>query len=169
MNFYFLFKALHIISMIAWMAGIPERVGYAAGFRKKFLTHSYSSPEGKIHKTDYFLKLLSQWGVPADGRSPDFFPSEGAEAELWQLLQKEGISQETPYAVLHVGGNWNLKRWPLEYFIRWIGLHLKKEPVCKIILCGTAKEEHLSKKIKESFPGGEVVSLSGKTSLSILA
>ena len=153
---------------LAWLAGIPERIGFQAPGGKRWLTRAVAFPKIKLHKTDIFLKLLEASGIPSDGRVPDFVPAAGAADELSALFYKQGIDGNSPYVVVHAGGNWDLKRWPAEYFMEWSRLFRQKFP-WKIILCGTDKEEALSDKIAQPFKSGEVVSFCGKTSLDALA
>ncbi len=150
------------------LAGIPERLGFWAPGRRRLLTRVVPLPEAPLHKTDLFLNLIEHLGIPADGRTPDFFPGQGTEGELRALLESHGILPGTPYAVVHAGGNWDLKRWPASYFVEWIRLLLQNYS-WKVILCGTSKEEALSKEIQAPFDDKEVINLCGKTSLDALA
>ena len=153
----------------ALMAGIRERAGYEGpGGRTRLLTRACPVPVKTLHKTDYFLHLLEFLGVPADGRVPDFIPQEGAKVELDALRESYGIPNGAPYAVMHAGGNWALKRWPESYFIDWAKLLIRKYS-WPIVICGTASEEALSKRICASFAEGQVVSFCGKTSVDTLA
>ena len=152
----------------AWLAGIPERAGYAGLGREKLLTRVIPDPGDRLHRTDHFLKLLHELGISGDGRVPDFYPKKEAEAELKDLLSLHGITVGQPYAVVHAGGNWSLKRWPAVYFVKWAKLFLERYP-WKIILCGTESEEALSREISSHFASEEVVSFCGKTSIDMLA
>ncbi len=188
MPFYSLWKYLRIVSelkkrrfdtaiffhrsktKVLWarMAGIRERAGYEGPGRRWLLTRPCPSPEKALHKTDYFLRLLEFLDVPPDGRTPDFIVPRESQSEFEALLKNHGIPTGAPYAVMHAGGNWELKRWPASYFVEWAKLFLKKFP-WKIILCGTFSEEALSIKITSNFKNGEVVSFCGKTSVDTLA
>ena len=152
----------------ALAAGIPERAGYAGLGREGFLTLSYPNPDGALHRTDYFLNLLHKLGIPEDGREPDFYPKKEAEHELVKLLETHGLKAGEPYAVVHAGGNWLLKRWPAGYFMKWAELFLERYP-WKIILCGTGSEKAVADEISAHFKNGRVISFCGKTSLDALA
>jgi len=150
------------------MAGIPERAGYDEKGRRWLLTRSCPRPEAALHRTDHFLHLLEFLGIPGQGREPDFRPRPEAQAELDELLESHGIVKNAAYAVVHPGGNWSLKRWPVPYFIEWIELFLKKYQA-HVILCGTLPEAALSEKISSHFKNGRVISFCGKTSTVTLA
>ncbi len=150
---------------LARWAGIRERWGCG---ESALLTRRAAYPDTKLHKIDYFLHLIGSLGIQPDGRMMDFRPPDGAEAELRALLDSCGVSPGEPYAVVHAGGNWDMKRWPADYFSQWIYLYLEKG--CgKVILCGTGSEQRIALGIASRFSPSQVVSLCGKTSLGALA
>ena len=153
---------------LAWLAGIPERAGYRVGSRVRFLTKSFPEPQGRYHRTDYFLNLLRHLEIPEDGRTPDFVPAEKAEVRAQALLARHGVASREPYAVVHPGGNWDLKRWPVSHFAEWIRLFQAEFPH-KVFLCGTSGEAALSDEIRSSFSHDRVISLCGETTLDELA
>ena len=164
----FLFHRSRSKALLAALAGIRTRIGLARGGRDWLLTHAVEPPQGPVHKIDVLLHLVSAAGVPSAGRWPEVEPTAEEEASLAKLLHGEGIASKDAFAVLHAGGNWELKRWPVDYFIRWIRLFRKKND-WKIVLCGTAGEAPLSQKILDAFPDGQVVSVCGRTTLGELA
>ncbi len=153
--------------LLAKLAGIEERFGYSSPARDRFLTRICPAPPVSEHKIDYFLNLLECFEIPSDGRSMDFVADPAAEKKVWELLVSEGVRKGEPYAVVHAGGNWDLKRWPAEHFAQWIHLY-KKEFPGKIILCGTEPENGIAIEIKSHF-SKEVLSVCGKTSFDELA
>ncbi|MBI2095484.1 MAG: lipopolysaccharide heptosyltransferase II [Candidatus Omnitrophica bacterium] len=155
-------------TLLAFAAGIPERYGYGVPGRRRCLTATVPSPAREVHKIDFFLNLLEPLGVPSAGRAPDFFPDPSANAKLQALLNASGIGPGDPYVVAHAGGNWELKRWPADYFVRWIRLFLAKFP-WRVVLCGTASEQGISDAIAGGFDSRQVTSLCGRTSLGELA
>ncbi len=154
-------------AFLARLAGIPERVGYATP-HNRLLTRAIPLPRAGLHRTDIFLNLIQSLEIPADGRTPDFFPKKEAGRELAALLEACGVASGAPYAVVHAGGNWDLKRWPAGFFAEWIRLFLKEYP-WKILLCGTKPEEPLVREIQSHLSGDRVVSVCGQTSVDTLA
>ena len=164
----FFFHRSRSKAFLAWLAGIPVRVGFSREGRGWLLTHPVAMPRGSLHKTDLFLYLLATLGISSAGRWPEMEATREEEKALNDLLLTEGISKEQSFVVLHVGGNWDLKRWPIEYFIRWTRLFLESRD-WKVVLCGSAGEERLARQVLQAFPGGKVVSLCGRTKLGELA
>lgn len=155
-------------AFLAFLAGIPERIGFARCGHRRFLTEAVPYPAQEPHKTDLFLHLVQAVGVRSDGREPDFEVTVQEKRSLEKKLMNEGLAPNDTYAVLHAGGNWPLKRWPIEHFIRWTGWFLEQTR-WKLVICGTASEEGLAREILSRAPGGNVVSLCGKTTLGELA
>ncbi len=145
------------------LAGIPERIGFETPGKKKMLTQTFAEPAKALHRIDHYLYLLQKAGIPSDGRHLEYNPAPETEEALWKR-----IGRNEPYVVLHVGGNWELKRWPAEYFVEWIRLW-RKEFREKIILCGTDAEIEIVDRICSNFSKDEVLSLCGKTSFDELA
>jgi heptosyltransferase II len=165
----FLFHRSRSKAFLMMLAGIRKRVGYARDGRDWLLTRAVAPPAGRLHKIDYFLHLLKSSGIPADGREPEMRPRPEEEASLEKLLASEGLAPGAPYAVLHPGGNWDLKRWPASYFIRWTRLFLEKNQDWKVVICGTKGEEALSRQIVGGAPSGKALSVCGRTTLGQLA
>ena len=153
---------------MARLAGIRERWGYWARGREGLLTNSVEPPAKKLHKIDYFLYLTEALGIASDGRLMEFAALPSAAAELKEILAKRGILPGDSYVVVHAGGNWNLKRWPEEYFAQWIYFILEKYGH-KVLLCGSDHESEIAQRIIGQFPKGKVHSLCGKTSLDVQA
>lgn len=156
--------------LIALLAGIPERKGFETAKKKNFLlTATVPAPRGKMHRTDFFLRILSEYGISSDDREPDFFPAKEAAEELGGLFAEKGLAISCDYAVVHPGGNWDLKRWPADHFSEWIRLFLERHPSWKIVLCGIAPEKELAEQILKSVRSERLVSFCGRTSLDALA
>ena len=155
---------------LAFLAGIPARLGFQSTPRRNFfLTRTFTPPPDGTHRGDFFLELLSAMGVASDGRAPDFFPSGEGAGELRKLLSAEGLQPSSPYAVMHPGGNWDLKRWPPRHFAEFAGLFLKAYPSMTLILCGTPPEKEIADEVLRQTASPRLISLCGKTTLDILA
>ena len=150
------------------LAGISERIGYDTPDRRRFLTRIIPPPANPLHKTDFFLNLLAAINVPSDGRVPDFFSDPEMEKTFLNRRREWGIGNGEPYAVVHPGGNWDLKRWPAALFIEWIRIFRKEYP-WKIFLCGTESEKLITDTIMREFSTDAVISLCGQTNLGELA
>jgi len=148
------------------LAGIPERVGYAYPKRDGLLTRRVSPDSDKKHRIDHYLGTLRAWNIPLDGRATEVSVTDG-ERERWRELKRQSGLGQRPYAVLHPGGNWDLKRWPLVNF-RPVAEHLVRRGM-NIAVIGTHRERPLATALKMKCDPGRLVSLCGQTDLGVLA
>lgn len=162
---------LHRSKTKVWLSllvGIKERWGYEAPGRSLFLTKAIPTPKERVHHIDYFLHLMNALGIESDGRHMEYMPSAAADVELDKVFKGVSLRRDEPYIVIHVGGNWDPKRWPTEYFAQWIYLMQEKYGY-PVIICGGEPEERLARRIYKRFTGRAVYSFCGKTSLGALA
>ena len=156
--------------MLAFLAGIPERSGFGPSKGKNILlTHVFAPPSEGTHRTDYYLELLRVQGVAPAGRTPDFFPADSAADELKRLFAATGLDPSAPYAAVHPGGNWDLKRWPAKHFISFARFFLEAHPEFSLVVCGTAPEAEVAEEIRHGAASPRAVSFCGKTTLDTLA
>lgn len=155
-------------SFLMKISGIAIRAGYHAPNKKTSLTHTLTPPDQAMHKIDHFLHLAQALGIPSRGREMDFFPDTEAQSGSQIKCNKVGLSANTPYAVMHIGGNWHLKRWPIQSFAKWAQLWLSKNKGL-VVICGTASEMELARLLMGSVQDPRLVSLCGQTSLDELA
>jgi len=83
------------------------------------------------------------------------------------MLKDAGINEREPYIVINPGGNWMLKRWPIQNYITLIQEIEKMRPE-KIVLTGGRGDEELSRHIQKEIKSPKLISLVGKTSLKQL-
>ena len=154
-------------AFLGWCGGISERVGYARKKRDWLLTRQLTSPNRDVHRIDIYLGLLEALGVEPHGREMDYtvLPKDRT---AWQTLQHETpLKDSRSYAVLHPGGNWELKRWPLDYFKELV--HFFESRGLCVAVTGSISEKPLAEELLAHAKPGTVVSLCGKTSIRTLA
>jgi heptosyltransferase-2 len=157
-------------AFLAALAGIRRRHGFKPPYGNRFLTHGYDAPASPLHRTDEFLYLCRQMGVPPDGRWPEFTPAHEAEAAALRLLSELGLPQGKPYAAVHAGGNWLLKRWPAERFAEWAGQFREATSnAVELVFIGSRGEEALVERIRSMAGARGLLSVCGRTDLDMLA
>jgi len=151
-------------ALIAWMAGIPERIGYSRDGRGPLLTRPISVPEpGEIprHERFYYLELLRRAGML------ERFPECGSirldridEARAAGLARLTELGIDVPPIGLSPGAAYGgAKRWPAERFVATARL-LQPAPV---VVFGAPSEAPLCESVASQIPGAR--SLAGRTSL----
>ena len=142
------------------------RVGYITDKRKWMLTHPVRMPSLETHRIDFYLGLLKPLNISPHGREVELAVSQQGKNE-WRVLKSQTILKEgRKYVVLHPGGNWDLKRWPVEYYAQIIR-HLGSKGICSVV-CGTERERDLSEYLLRSSGLNPVISFCGKTSVASL-
>jgi heptosyltransferase-1 len=150
-------------AIVAWMAGIKHRVGYATEGRGNLLTIRVALPKERQHLIEQRLSLLRKSGLDAPLQMPAYFVDSSRVSEsLSRLLPS--LDPGRPMVVLAVGSTWPTKIWPRKN----VQAFLNKLPVGSvcIILVGAPGEESLAEGLNSiSVP---VYNLVGKTTIEEL-
>jgi len=163
----YLFHRSFTRALLAWMGGIPERVGYETPKRRRVLTVAVPEPAEPLHQVDYFLVLLKWAGLRVKfGAEYQFFDRPDDEVKALHLLESRGL-QGKAFVAFHIGANWEPKKWPAGHFSRLAQL-VWKNFSCPVVLTGASQEERLAEEVLEKGPPASLISLCGKTSLGIL-
>ena len=156
-------------ALIAWLAGIPERIGYNRDARGLLLTRAIRVPEpGEIprHERFYYLELLRRAGLIERFPVTDAIRLEGIEAaresgahhlaELGIAGPVIGISPGAAYG--------NAKRWLPERFAEVAGTVLRSAAV---LVFGSASERSLCEEVAANLSRChmEARNLAGETTL----
>ncbi len=135
-------------ALMAWLAGIPERIGYNRDARGLLLTRAIPVPEpGDIprHQRFYYLELLRRASLMEHFPPCDAIRLEGIDAARRsgaEHLAALGIS--TPAIGISPGAAYgNAKRWFPERFAAVAGAF----PSASILLFGSASERELCQSV----------------------
>lgn len=153
-------------ALIAFLAGIPVRVGYDDKGRGRLLTHIVKKPETNVHRSDYYLNVIESYGIVAKDRRCKLQVSVEEYKYIQAILEEKGISKDDFVVVVNAGGNWSLKIWPQENFSRLVK-RLTSDFGAKVILTGAKKDISRAEEISEGSES-ETVILAGKTTLKQL-
>lgn len=154
---------------IAWLAGIPVRIGYA---RKSgwLLTHRlpHRKQEGKRHEAAYTLELLRPLGIepPPDPR-PSVAVRADAAQRLEALLASHGIGPGEPLIVIHPSASCVSKRWMPERFAL-VADRLIASTGSRVILVSGAPEQPDAQAVRQAMTR-PAVNLAGALSVAELA
>lgn len=177
-----LFQNAFQAALIALLAGIPRRVGYARDARGPLLTHALPVPrraEIPPHETYYYLELLRRAGwlesLPAVERIP-LTPAAAATERMRQQLAALGVSEaDRPVpsgvegarrlrVVLAPGAAYgSAKCWLPERYAE-LADRLVEAANAAVLLCGTSSEARLGQAIAARMKT-KPISLIGQTTL----
>lgn len=154
-------------SLICYLAGIPERIGYYTRKRAILLTKSIPPPPEQLHKVEYFLNIAKSFNIETENKDYELFPKSGDKDYIRNLFQKQQLKEDDFLVVINPGGNWDLKRWPKENFAQ-LADRLVNTYQAKIIITGAAADFNLAQDIAKLMDK-QPVTLCGKTTLGELA
>ncbi len=134
-------------ALLVFLAGIPVRVGYNIKRRGWLLTHRVNVPQGMIHRSDHYLNVVESFcGLSTVPRTTSLrVSSEDVAAAQGQLVSL-GVKEHDFVVLMHIGGNWPLKRWPIENFAKLSDALTERENT-KVVICGGVSEQVLKEHI----------------------
>lgn len=162
-------------ALVAKMAGVPKRFGYAKDARRFLLTNAVEIPAWKNekHEVFYYLNLVAEiekefFGtqtVSENETSTDLKISEERRFEARKILEKNGVDLSKKTIALGVGStNSRAKRWLAGSYAE-LNDRLQAELNAGVILVGTKDELDVSREVFERSVKKPVV-LTGKTDLA---
>jgi heptosyltransferase-2 len=175
-----------------WLAGIPQRIGYARPWRNIFLTHTIPSradavkihkrstsevhelirapkpqvlPQPSAHQTHEYLHLAAALGANPKPLPPKLFV---AQDEIEAAKKKFGLGEiVNPIFGLNPGAEYGpAKRWPVEKFIA-AAQQIQQRTNCVWILFGGKNDAAITGQIESAVrsPQSAIFNFSGETSL----
>lgn len=152
-------------ALLFFLAGIPERIGYAADFRRFFLNRALPLDE-RYHYVRRYLGLLGEAGREA-GAEDLFFPVPQAEERRAKpFLAALGVEWRPPFLAVAPGSRAPARRWFPGRFAELInGLAETEWPT--VLLLGAPGDMPFARDVAERCRR-PVVNLCGRTPLTAL-
>lgn len=152
--------------LIAFLAGIPVRIGFDTDGRRLLLTHPVRRQPGikKVHQTLYYLEILRKNGLIIEKPRLELFIGVEDNARAAAILEESGVSAGDFLVGINPGATYGTaKRWFPDRFAE-LCRRLQKTRNARIAVFGGPGEEDLGERICRAVGGG-CVNFSGKTSL----
>ena len=153
-------------------AGIPERWGYAADFRRRLLTRAVRRPGKSVHQAAYYQHLTQQLGITAGPLEPALAVPDSALATARALLSSAGWSSARPLVAFAPGAAYGTaKRWLPSHFADLVTRLARTEGATSALL-GSGGDRETTEWITRLVPETErshVLDLVGRTGLDVLA
>ncbi|HUT04852.1 MAG TPA: lipopolysaccharide heptosyltransferase II [bacterium] len=164
----FLFQNAFEAALLAFMARIPERIGYATDGRALLLTTAVPiTPDAKrLHHVQYYLNMLKAVGVAIEGEATPSLtlPDEVLQRGKQLTAEVLGSPASGPYLAICPGASFGpAKRWFPDRFAKVIDLVWVEHNMPSVLL-GSAAESPLTAQIA-AMASGKCIDLGGKTSL----
>jgi heptosyltransferase-2 len=161
-----LFQNAFEAALLAFLAGIPSRYGYATDGRRLLLSDPVPRPGRSAisHQVEYYLGMLRPLGCEGKAVSPRLVLFHEEEAAMAGRLTESGISGAELLIGLNPGSTYGgAKRWLPERFAEAAD-RLAGQFNAKVLIVGARGEEQLAQAIAGRMKAKTVV-LSGKTSV----
>jgi heptosyltransferase-2 len=161
-----LFQNAFEAALIAALAGIPNRYGYATDGRRFLLTHCVSQIPGlrQKHQVEYYLELLRPLGLPVAPCAPSLRTTSEENMAAMEQLRGYGIPVGRPIIGLNPGSSYGTaKRWPADRYAD-VADRLAAEHGAHILIFGGPGEEALGASISSLMSASNTV-LSGRTTV----
>jgi len=164
----YLFHRSFTRTLICFLAGVRNRIGYYTRKRGILLTEKIIPPEDLKHRASYAFYLVTRNMKAIDKESLryDFFVTQFHSNFVDNVLRHNGIDTDRPIVTLHAAGIWPLKRWPKEYFAQLADGLIEKFGA-NVVFPGTSSEKKLIKEIT-SLMKNKATDLSGILNLKQL-
>ena len=154
-------------ALLAFLAKIPERVGYNTDARTLLLNRSVRLDPAlkKKHLIEYYIGILEGAGLKSDGMTQDLFISDQDSHFAEQMLHEKGLGHAAPVMGINPGATGGTaKRWFPGRYAELCRL-LASRYETKVLVFGGPADHELGEKISGMAPGA-CVNIAGKTSLS---
>ena len=164
-----LFQNAFQAALIAFMAGIPQRLGYNTDARGILLNRAIRMrPEDKqVHETEYYLRILERAGLEAPYAPPIFQPSEQALRTARNTLEGLRLIGSFLLGIAPGAAFGTAKQWPAERFAQAADAVLSKTGGTAILF-GSPKEAEVTARVKAVMTR-PAVDLAGQTDLAAAA
>ena len=130
--------------MLAFLAGIPRRVGYVRDLGGLLLTKRLRYPGGSKKPEPMplrFRRLIEALGIPGGDTRPELVIDAGVEERARQRRESLGIPEGEALVGLNPGASFgSSKIWPPEHFARLGDLLADRHGLRSIIFVGPGEE-----------------------------
>ncbi len=164
-------------ALVASLARVPLRIGYATDGRQRLLTHPLASPEWRAtkHEVFFYLNIVAQleWLIKHEQTFLDTEPegslevSDDRKTTAREFLRARGVAEDKPLVALCPGSiNSRAKRWPAERYAA-LADRLIDDLGADILLVGSSGEAEVSLEVSGCMRNKPIV-LTGETDLARL-
>ena len=153
-------------ALIAFMAGIPNRIGFDTDARRLLLTHAVSCTKAikSIHQTGYYLKILEGLGLVAGKQHLELSIGTQDRLQAQKHLLENGVKAESMLIGLNPSATFGpAKQWFPERYAA-LGDRLNQDLGATILIFGGPSDRELGETIS-GLMTVPAIDLSGRTSL----
>ncbi|MFC1488656.1 lipopolysaccharide heptosyltransferase II [Thermodesulfobacteriota bacterium] len=161
-----LFQNAFEAAFIAFLAGIPNRIGFNTDARGLLLSHSVpcGSEIKSVHQTRYYMSILERVGLDTDGQDIDLVVNEESKQRALEILGQHSISMPDKLVGINPSATFGpAKQWFPDRYAR-LGDRIQEVIGARVILFGGPEDQGLGRKISRLMKHPPI-DLCGKTDL----
>jgi len=161
-----LFQNAFEAALLAFLGGVPVRVGYNTDGRRRLLSHAVIRNRDilKEHQVEYYLAILRAMGWEAPAANPSLHVGEKEARTVRGMLSSQGIGEGDFLVGLSPGAIFGpAKRWPVERFAAIADRSIERWGA-GVVLLGSEKDGTTCRALSRAM-NHEAVNFCGKTSL----
>lgn len=152
---------------VAYLAGVPVRVGQSREFGGSLLSHWVAPPDDAVHQVDRALHLVGAVGARSAGDDLRLEVPVPASDEARAALDGAGLAPEGPYALLAPGASCPSRRYPAGRYAA-AAAELARDGL-PVVVVGSEREAPLVDEIVSEAGTAGVVGLAGPVGVPGLA
>ncbi len=152
-------------AVMAWLAGIPRRIGFENQGRRLLLTEHLLQPRDEagrrlpVPMVESYLKLARHLGCPVESIRLELATTPEDESAADRAFGSLGLSGDERLVCLNTGGAFGpAKNWPVSHFAELAGRLAEEFDARILVLCGPS-ERDAAREIVRSASHPRVLSL----------
>lgn len=133
-------------ALAAWLAQIPQRIGYSRYFRGPLLTEKLQPPRDgtklkPVSALDYYLELADAIGADTSNRHIELRSTAERDSDAIGIWKQLAIRDRRVVAFNTGGAYGAAKSWPAEHFADLAKRLVAQGDTSVVIVCGPAERE----------------------------
>ena len=150
-------------------AGVRERWGYAADWRRLLLTRAIERPVAGIHQIDYYQRLVGALGFPNGSATPRLELAQSVRDAGAAALRQAGWDGRAALVAIAPGAAYgSAKRWPSSAFADLVA-GLAEDGVTTVMIGAAADRATAADVTRELHGRARMIDLVGQTDVPALA
>ena len=139
-------------SLLTWLSGAPERLGYQIAGRSWMYTRRVARPRTlrARHSVENQWDLLTPLGIAPPDRSlfPVEMPADAAVAQaVGDRLARAGVAPDERLVVIHVSAGNPFRRWPAAHFVELAVSLASGDPLRRVIVTSGPSERDAASRV----------------------
>jgi lipopolysaccharide heptosyltransferase II len=139
-------------SLLTWLSGARERVGYTVVARSWMYTRRVERPRAlrRRHSVENQWDLLTAIGVPPPDRAslPVEMPLDVSAAQIVAgRLARAGVAVTHDVIVVHVSAGNPFRRWPIPHFVALVVALAREDPGRRIVMTSGPSEHDAAERV----------------------